>query len=196
MKFKMAQKSLFAILLRSPWWVSVCIVAVFTLASIAVLPKPYVGFGVMGGLPFLVIGIMAARKQWRAPSATRVAEALAQAGAMSWRDFSGQIERIYAQQAYAVTRLNNSAADFQLDQGGHTALVSCKRWKAANHGVEVMRDLVAAKDAKSAQQCSYLSLVPVSDTAQRFAAAQGVTLLTGDELGRLLLEDAKRGTGG
>ena len=188
MKFKMAKNSLFAILLRSPWWISFCIVAVFTLASIAVLPKEYVGFGVMGGLPFLVIGLMAARKQWRAPSSARVAEALAQAGDMSWRDFSGQIERIYGQQAYAVTRLNSSAADFQLDKGGHTTLVSCKRWKAANHGVEVLRDLVAAKNAKGAQHCRHLSLVPVSDTAQRFAAAQGVTLLTEEALGRFLLE--------
>lgn len=191
MKFKMAKNSLFAILLRSPWWISFCIVAVFTLVSIALLPKPYVGFGVMGGLPFLVIGVMAASKQWRAPSSARVTEALAQAGAMSWRDFSARLEHIYEQQAYAVTRLNSSAADFQLDQGGRTTLVSCKRWKAANHGVEVLRDLVAAKDAKGAQHCSYLSLLPVSDTAQRFAAAQGVTLLAGDALGRFLLENPK-----
>ena len=191
MKFKMAKNSLFAILLRSPWWISFCIVAVFTLASIAVLPKEYVGFGVMGGLPFLVIGLMAARKQWRAPSSARVAEALAQVGAMSWRDFSGQIERIYGLQAYAATRLNGSAADFQLDKGGHTTLVSCKRWKAAHHGVEVLRDLLAAKEAKDAQHCVYLSLVPVSDTAQRFAVAQGIRLVSGDELGRFLVENPR-----
>ena len=192
MKFKMAKNSLFAILLRSPWWISFCIVAVFTLASFAALPRPYVGFGVMGGLPFLVIGIMAARKQWRAPSAARVAEALAQAGASSWRDFSGQIERIYGQQAYAVTRLIGSAADFRLDKGGHTVLVSCKRWKAATQGVEVLRDLVAAKETQGAQQCTYLSLVPVSETVQRFAATQGVTLMSGDNLGRFLLENPER----
>ena len=188
MKFKMAKNSLFAILLRSPWWISFAIVAAFTLVSGALLPKEYVGFGLMGSLPFLVIGVMAARKQWRAPSSARVAEALAQVGAMTWRDFSAQIERMYTQQAYAVTRLNNSAADFQLSKGDQTWLVSCKRWKAATHGVEVLRDLVAAKETLGAQHCSYLSLVPVSDTAKRFAAEQGVTLLAGDALGRFLLE--------
>jgi restriction system protein len=191
MKFKMAKNSLFAILLRSPWWISFGIVAVFTMASIALLPKAYVGFGVMGGLPFLVIGVMAARKQWRAPSSARVAEALAQVGALSWRDFSSQIEEIYTRQGYAVTRMNATAADFQIDKSGQTTLVSCKRWKAANHGVEVLRDLVAAKETQGAQHCSYLSLVPVSDTAQRFAAAQGVTLVSGDDLGRLLVENPK-----
>jgi restriction system protein len=189
MKFKMAKNSLFAILLRSPWWISFCIVAVFTLLSFALLPAAYVNFGVMGGFPFLVIGIMAARKQWRAPSATRVTEALAQVGALSWRDFSSQIEAIYTRQGYAVTRLNASAADFQIDKNGQTTLVSCKRWKAASHGVEVLRELVAAKEAKDAQHCVYLSLVQVSDTAQRFSAAQGVTLVSGHDLGRLLLEN-------
>lgn len=38
MKLKMAEKSLFAILLRSPWWVSFSLVAVFALASKALLP--------------------------------------------------------------------------------------------------------------------------------------------------------------
>lgn len=192
MKLKMSKNSLFAILLRSPWWVSWLLVAVITLASAALLPAGYVAFGVMGGFPFLVIGVMAAFKQWRAPNPARVAEALGQAGAMSWRDFSGLIEGVFTQQGYAVTRMSNPAADFQLVKGSTITLVSCKRWKAANHGVDALRDLVAAKEAHAAQQCSYVSVRPVSDTAKRFAAAQGVTLLSGDELGRLLVEKPGR----
>lgn len=188
MKLKMSKNSLFAILLRSPWWISCLLVALITLASAALLPAGYVAFGVMGGFPFLVIGVMAAFKQWRAPSPARVAEALAQAGAMSWRDFSGWTEGIYAQRGFTVTRLNSPAADFQLAKGGTTALVSCKRWKAANHGVDALRDLVAAKEAIAAQQCTYVSVRTVSDTARRFAAIQGVTLMSGDELGRFLVE--------
>ena len=188
MKLKMSDNSLFAILLRSPWWISMAIVAVITLLSFALLPKPYVAFGVMGGLPFLVIGMLAARKQWHAPSPARVTEALTRAGAMSWRDFSALIEQTFVKQGYAVTRLNSPAADFQLVKGGRVTLVSCKRWKAASHGIEALRELVAAKEAHEAQQCSYLSLGPVSDTARRFAKAQAVTLVFGDELARLLLQ--------
>lgn len=188
MKLKMSENSLFAILLRSPWWISLLVVAGFTLLSFALLPKPYVGLGVMGGLPFLVIGILAARKQWRAPSQVRVTETLTRAGAMSWRDFSAWIETTYQQQGHTVTRLNSPAADFKVVKGGRATLVSCKRWKAANQGVEALRDLVAAKEAQEAQQCTYLSLAPVSDTARRFAKAQGVSLLSGEALGRFLLE--------
>ncbi|HEX5698811.1 MAG TPA: restriction endonuclease [Rhodoferax sp.] len=188
MKLKMSENSLFAILLRSSWWISLAIVAVISLLSVALLPKPYVGFGVMGGLPFLVIGILAGRKQWRAPSAARVADMLARVGAMSWRDFSALVGQIYVEQGYAVTRLNNPAADFLVVKATQRTLVSCKRWKAATHGVEALRELVAAKGAQDAQHCIYLSLAPVSDTARRFATAQGVTLCSGDDLARLLLQ--------
>ena len=58
---KMAENSLFAILLRNPWWVSFGIVGVFVLGSTALLPKDYVAVGIMGAFPFLVIGSMAAR---------------------------------------------------------------------------------------------------------------------------------------
>ena len=91
MKFKMSENSLFALLLRSPWWISMVVVALIALASRALLPEPYVVFGVMGGFPFLVIGIMAAWRQWHAPSPARMAEVLKAAGAMSWRDFSSAI---------------------------------------------------------------------------------------------------------
>lgn len=188
MKLKMSENSLFAILLRSPWWISLLIVAGFTLLSFALLPEPYVGFGVMGGLPFLVIAVLAARKQWHAPSQVRVTEVLTRAGAMSWREFSALVEQTYLQQGHVVTRLNSPTADFKVVKGGRTTLVSCKRWKAATHGVEALRELVAAKEAADAQQCTYLSLAPVSDTARRFASAQGVTLLSGNDLARLLLQ--------
>lgn len=191
MKLKMSENSLFAILLRSSWWISFCVVAVITLASFALLPKEYVAFGVMGSIPFLVIGLMTARKQWHAPNPARVAEALAQSGAMSWRDFSAQMQATYTQQGFAVTRLNSPAADFALLKNSQTTLVSCKRWKAASQGVDGLRDLLAAKEAQGAQQCTYVSLVPVSDTARRFAVAQQVKLLCDQDLGRFLIEKSR-----
>ena len=53
MQLKIAPNSLFAVLLRSPWWISMLLVLAFGLASAALLPKAYVPFGVMGALPFL-----------------------------------------------------------------------------------------------------------------------------------------------
>ena len=78
MKFKMAEKSLFAILLRSPWWISFAIAVAFGLASKALLPAQYFVFGALGGLPFVVIGVIAAWRQFSAPSTAHVEGTLAQ----------------------------------------------------------------------------------------------------------------------
>ena len=123
MKFKMSENSLFAILLRSPWWISLAIVAGFTLASFVLLPGPYVAFGVMGSFPFLVVAIIAARRQWGAPSPARVAKVLAEAAAMSWPDFSAHAGQAFARQGYQVLRLNSPNADFSLVKNGQTNLV-------------------------------------------------------------------------
>ena len=185
MKLKMSENSLFAILLRSPWWISLGLVAIFALASSALLPAQYVPFGVMGGFPFLVIGILVAWRQWRAPSPAHLAETLAQAAAMSWRDFSGVIEQGYGRHGHTVTRLNGAAADFHLVKDGRITLVSCKRWKAASQGIDALRDLVAAKEAQGAHQITLISLGSLTDNASRFAKANGVHVMAADELTRL-----------
>jgi restriction system protein len=188
MKLKMAKNSLFALLLRSPWWISFALVAAIALAARALLPEPYVVFGVIGGFPFLVIGIIAAWRQLRAPSPARLAESLQAAAGMSWREFSSAVEQAFGRQGYAVTRLNSPAADFKLDKGGRVTLVSCKRWKAASHGLEPLRDLVAAQAAQEAQGSIYISLGSVTDNARRFAQTQGIVLLSENDLAQLLFD--------
>jgi restriction system protein len=186
MKLKMSENSLFAILLRSPWWISFGLVAAFALASRAFLPAPYVPYGVMGGFPFLIIGIMAARRQWKAPSRKQIAEVLSQAAAMSWRDFSREIEQGYTRHGHAVTRLNQPAADFRLIKDGRITLVSCKRWKAASQGMDALHALKAAKDAQGVDQITFISLAKLTDQASRFAQEQGIHIMTENELVRLL----------
>jgi restriction system protein len=75
-KFRMAEKSLFAILLRSPWWISLVLAGVIALVSKLALPAEMFWFGAMGGFPFLVIAVMAARRQMQQPSAARVQQTL------------------------------------------------------------------------------------------------------------------------
>ena len=84
MKLKMSQNSIFAVLLRSPWWMSAGVALVLAVGGFAALPLEYAAMGVFAAVPFAVIAIMAAYKQLRAPSGARV-EAVAQAtAAMSW----------------------------------------------------------------------------------------------------------------
>lgn len=188
MKLKMAKNSLFAVLLRSPWWYSVLVVVGFAIAARALLPEPYVVVGIMGAFPFVIIAAMSTWRQWKLPNPQKVADALARAGSMSWADFAATLEKTFATQGYAVTRLNSPAADLQLSKDGAVTLVSCKRWKAANHGVEALRALHQAQQAQGAQHATYISLVNVTDNARRFAQEHGMVLIASNELGALLVQ--------
>ncbi|MBN8509743.1 MAG: restriction endonuclease, partial [Burkholderiales bacterium] len=69
MKLRMAENSLFAILLRSPWWVSLAIAAALALLARLLLPERFVAVGAFGaGFPFVVIAAIAAWRRLRAPS--------------------------------------------------------------------------------------------------------------------------------
>lgn len=178
MKFKMAEKSLFAILLRSPWWISFALVAAFALASKALLPAQYVVYGVLGAFPFLVVGCIAAWRQLQAPNPKNIEAALQRAAGMSWFDFSAAIETGLNKAGYEVARLNLPGADFKLEKAGRVTLMAAKRWKAVNQGVEPLRELAALRDAHKADLCSFISLGTLSDSALRFARANQVELVT------------------
>ena len=188
----MARNSLFAVLLRSPWWISFGLVFAIALASGALLPAPYVPFGVMGGFPFLVIGVIAAYRQFNTPGEQEVSDTMVTLSSMSWGEFSSLLERAYRQQGYAVSRPQGDAADLQLVKAGQTALVSAKRWKAANQGVDAVRALAQARDALDAGRCIYVALAALGDNARRFAEKNRVEVLTGVALAQLVRQGGVR----
>ena len=110
----------------------------------------------------------------------------------------GGIEQAYGQQGYAVTRLsvdggaksngtgNGGAADFRLEKRGQTTLLNCKRWKAANQGVDALRDLAALREAQGADQCIFISLSLPTDKAQRFARENRVQLVCDVDLAKMI----------
>lgn len=182
----MAENSLFAILLRSPWWISFAVVVVFVLASAALLPRQYVVFGWMGAMPFLVIGSIAGYRQMRAPSAREVEQTLQRAATMPWREFRDALEQAYRNQGYAVSRLDGPAADLQVIRGAQTTLVAAKRWKAGSHGIEPLRALDAARQAQDASHCLYVTLTEPNDNTLRFAKKNAIGLVNGSALAQLL----------
>lgn len=182
----MAEKSLFAILLRSPWWISFIIAAGFGLASKALLPAEYFVFGALGGFPFVVIGVIAAWRQVRAPSTAHVESTLALISALSWREFAAAVEQAFARQGYVMQRLDNASADFVMTRAGRTTLLSCKRWKAARLGIEPFQSLHAAFAAHAADGGLCITTGEVTDKARQFAATQQIRLIEGTELAQLL----------
>ena len=186
MKLKMAENSLFAILLRSSWWISIAIAAGLIVAAAALLPPDYSHFGVVVALPFIVIGAIAGWKQLQAPSPARIAGTLDTVRAMGWNEFAEAIEAAFRADGYVVTRLAGQAADFEMQKGGRTVLLAGKRWKVARTGIEPLRELVAAGQECDARECLYVATGELTDNARRFAAQNRIRILSGPELARLM----------
>ncbi|WP_043517773.1 restriction endonuclease [Achromobacter arsenitoxydans] len=186
MKLKMSQNSIFAVLLRSPWWMSAGVALLLCVLGFAALPLEYAAMGVFAAVPFAVISIMAAYKQLRAPSGARVQFVTEAAAAMSWAEFSRTVQAGFQRDGCEVERLQTPGADFALSKDGHVAIVSAKRWKAARNGVEPLRELQAVREKRGAREAIYIALGEVSDNAIQYARTQGVSLMTAPELAKLL----------
>jgi restriction system protein len=186
MKLKMSEKSLFATLLRAPWWVSFVVMLAVALAAGALLPDAYKTAGMLGGFPFLVIGVMAAWRQRNALSNDRIEALTGQARAMAWREFAAVVETALRKQGFEVRPLNNGPAYFEIEKNGRITLVSAKRWKAASVGAEPLRELLAAVESQEAFSCSCMSLGAFSPAAVALAQQHPLQLLGPTEIAQLV----------
>jgi restriction system protein len=174
----MAENSLFAILLRAQWWVSVLVALGSFGALRLLLPDLYAAFG---SLPFAVIAAVAVWKQLRAPSSKKIAAGLEALRAMSWEEFARALEEGFRRDGYQVKRVQGTA-DFELEKAGRVSLVCARRWKASVTGVEPLRELVAAGGKREAGECVYVVAGEMTANARGFAKDKGVRVVEGVEL--------------
>jgi restriction system protein len=151
------------------------------------LPEAYALYAIFASLPFIVIGGYAGWQQLRAPSAATIAATLEALRAMSWDDFSSAIEDAFRRDGYSVIRLSVAGADLELTKAGRVSLVGCKRWKVARAGIEPLRELDAARNAREAHECIYVAAGEFTDNARGFAVEKNIRLLHDAELAKLLL---------
>ena len=175
----MAKRSLFDILSRSPWWVSVLIATALFMAVRLFMPD-YAAAAAT--LPFLGIAGYAGWRQSRVPNSERVVEVLAALRAMSWQEFAAIMEAGFRSEGYAVVALTRDGADFELRKSGRVVLAACKRWKVAQTGIEPLRELLLAREAAGAQECIYVAAGDLSQNARQFAAQKEIRLLCEAEL--------------
>src|SRR5258706_9446489 len=109
MKLKLHQNSLFAVLMRSPWWLSGLLAAGIFGATRLFMP---IELAVFAASPFVVITVYVAWKQLRAPSAKRIAETLERLTAMSREEFTAALEAGWRREGYEVSR---SGGPFDLE---------------------------------------------------------------------------------
>ena len=182
MGFELPRNSLFAILLRSPWWVSILLaLGVFGLVRIFLHP----GFAAFAALPFVAIGTYAAFQQLRRPGAKRIARTLERARALPWVGFCSALEEGFKREGFTTTRMEGGA-DLVLRHEGLVTLVACKRWKAVRTGVEPLREFDAATLERGVHERVYVAAGEVTDNARAFAAQKRIRLLQDEELVKLL----------
>ncbi|KPK06134.1 MAG: hypothetical protein AMJ64_09850 [Betaproteobacteria bacterium SG8_39] len=179
----MHENSLFALLLRSRWWISFAVALGLFLLVRLFIPEAY---AIVVPIPFVVIGCIAAWRQLRVPGARQIAERLEALRAMPWRDFAATLEAAYQREGYAVRRLNAGAADFELTRDARRTLVSAKRWKVARAGIEPLRELAAAGGADAVAERIFIAAGELTAQARAFAASNGIRIVEGAELAALL----------
>ena len=184
-RFKMSQNSLFAILLRSHWWISLLVAVAIVLFARIVVPEAYANYVFSFAIPFLVISVMAAWKQRHVPSAQRVQETVERVSAMNWTDFQALLEDAYRRQGGEVMR-ETGGADLRVTLAGRRSVVAARRWKAATHGLPALRELVEARERCEAREAIYVALSPLSDKGVLFARENAITVVDAAALAQLL----------
>lgn len=182
----MSEKSLFARLLRSPWWISFIVAAIVSAAGFALMPERFKGAGALSGFPFVVIGMIAAWKQRNELSPAQIEATLQRLAALPTREFVDALAGAYERDGFKATRLAHTGADLSLEKSGYTTLLSCKRWKAAKHGVEPLRELLAAMEKADTGRGIYVASNGVTDAALQFATDNGIRVLMGHGLAAML----------
>ncbi len=186
MKLKMNQNSIFAVLLRSPWWVSAGIAAALFAAARLALPAEYGPYAFFVALPFALIAANVLWKNLRMPSEAKVAAKLEALRALSSQEFSAVLEDAFRRDGCEVERIARNGADLSLTKAGRVTLVACKRWKVARTGIEPLRELEAARQAQEAHEAIYVAAGEVSETARAFAAGRKIRLLDAAGLAQLV----------
>ena len=186
MAFKLPRNSLFAVLLRSRWWVSLSVGVAIGVVATALLPEAYRGVGPLMGAPFLLIAGLAAWRQRHAPSAAELArtqEALARA---AWPAFADALQAAFERDGWKVQRAAAEPVDFVLERKGRQMVVAARRWKSARVGLEALRALQAAREAREAPDALLIALGELTDTARPFAAQHRIAVWQAGEIAQAL----------
>ena len=182
MRFKMSEKSLFAVLLRSHWAFSFGLAAMLGMVGYTLMPEQMRIAGALAGFPFIVIGVIAFWRQLWAPKPEHVQATLEQLSSMGAKEFLQVLERSYQADGYQCAPVAHEGADLLIRKAGQTTVVSAKRWKAAAHGLQPMQQLHAAVQRSGADRGVYVAIHPVSPAAQQWATDNGLAVFGGEEL--------------
>lgn len=191
MALQVAKGSLFSVLLRSPWWYSALIGLFFIAISVAISEGKYIVLGIASALPFFGIAGFAGRKQSQLPSRKRIQEVAQEARNMPAVQIAEKIANRYKEQNFESETFKGNAADLEITRGYRKLLLSSKRCKVANTGIEPLKQLVAAGEKVEATGYLYVALGEISAAARQYANQNSIELIQADRLAAFFDNQAK-----
>lgn len=195
MRFQPAPNSIFAILLRSPWWYALAVAVLLGLALAALMPDDWRAVGALSSFPFVVISAIAFWRQRNRPGPAEVEAARIAVAAMNWPEFAALLEQGFVRDGNRVERLQHDGCDFEVERQGRRMVISARRWKSARTGLETLRALQAVREERGAPDALCIALGELTEQAKPFAAQQRIAVWQADELAqglRGLLPPARR----
>jgi restriction system protein len=175
-------ESLFQILLRQPWWVTLIVAFVAFAIAHAIYPQiaPFIA------VPFLILCAVIAFQQWRGAAPVDMHERLSALRAMDWEAFSALVTDAYRRDGYVVQPASGAGYDFRLTRSGRVALLQCRRWKVNQVGVGPVRELVRAVEREEASHGICIAAGDFSAPARALMANEPITLIDGSDLVKLV----------
>ena len=111
---------------------------------------------------------------------------------MSWHEFELLAAEAFRRSGYAVEETGGAVADGGVDlvlyKDGEQTLVQCKHWRDRQVGVRVVRELYGVMHDQGATRGMVVCFGEFSQEAQDFAERNGIELMGGRELHRLIHE--------
>jgi len=186
MKWQMAENSLFALLLRAPWYTSVGLSLAAIGLSFALLPGPYIVFGLAASLPFIVIAAIVLWKLAQKPRASVVAAIDERSRQMNAREFGAELTRVFQLNGHTVEPGKKPPVDLIVTKGWRVSLVNYKKWKAAHLGIEQLRSLYELKDDHEANGVKVVTLGQVSEQAGKYARQHNIEIVGAERLAEMM----------
>ena len=116
--------------------------------------------------------------------------------ALPWREFELLLAEAFRRQGYGVVDTGGVAdggIDLLLTRDGQETLVQAKQWKTWKVGVKVVRELFGVQTSREAGAAIVVTSGRFTNEAQRFASENGVKLIDGPVLERMIADVQRSG---